>query len=829
MQLTDRRAALHAARKLTDTSYAPLAAALAGASPEERAALARTLPASRLLRQEGPTPRAVFALVALGRAPSTVVENLTPWEKPDEVKRRWGRLGEAVYAAAVERDEAWLTAFCAELVEWCASRPHLWELALRLLRARGLYLRTPEYLERFCWWLGDAPWGHDAAGRPVTTGPVEAVLRDLRAFPQALERELWDLFDFAELGAHGALVNYRREQWNHAFAVLAAQEPGFRQRLLDESLGCLLKDWSAKNITLALQLHRLLVPTAAEITARTPRYLAVLATAPSTAVALAQEMLATILPALDPAALLDASPAVLWRKEKKLRRTQIDLLAALAATHPQTAATVVGLVASVLAELPTDLQAHARKRLPALPASAPTTTTNTPQPPPPALRPLPAAAAPPEFADDAECAAAVSALLHERGDGRDLSRVLAHLRCRPQAIDAAVRELVEDATDWRACPLGSLAAYVRALAAGTELKLPPGQYSDRVALRSCEPVPPHWQVEMPPGYWQAHTRGSQPQLVWFGDRFWDSHAPRFLWDAAVADARDGGQLASSPLPPLPAQWELRYWEPPAQQAREVVFLTHLPWWHASEVRAEGFAAQWADTAPLATEYAFRFNEARWLAGYDALAAWAGWLLSANPDVLAAQFFPVVFAATHVVNVRGVPAIIAALGNTTQVPGAPALSALALATGAKEPDHRATAAEALANLAANDLLAPGDLATHTLTHLHSGHLLAGRLASTLQDTANITPLAAWRVQQTLTHLLPALAPVHHAHKLVALLASLAHHHQTPIPIPPNLQPKVKARTQFAHALKQLPGPAVGVPTGGDVGADCAARPAARRRK
>ncbi|MDO5080325.1 DUF6493 family protein [Buchananella hordeovulneris] len=810
MQLTDRRDALRAALKLTDTSSAALAVALADASPAERAALAKTLPASRLLRQEGPTPRAVFALVALGRKQSTVVEYLAPWEKPDEVQRQWEALGEVVYAAAVERDTAWVTAFCAELVEWCASRPHLWELALRLLRARGIYLRTPEYLQRFCWQLGDAPWEHDDAGRPVSTGPVEAVLRDLRAFPEALERELWDLFAFPELGSHGAVVNDRREQWNHAFAAVAAQEPGFRQRLLDESLGCLLRDWSAKNITLALQVQRLLAPTPTEITARADRYLAVLTTTPSTAVTLAQGMLTASLPTLDPTALLTASPAVLWRKEKKLRRAQIDLLAALTTGHPQTTSAVVELVTSVLPELPTDLQAHARKRLPTLPSPASTPTPSTPQPPPPTLQPLPAAAALPEFVGDADCAVAVCALLHERGDGRELPRVLTHLRRRPQTIDAAARKLADEASQWGACPLASVAAYVRALATGVELQLPAGRYADRVALRSCEPVPPHWQVEMPPGYWQAHTHGTQPQRLWFGDRFWDSHAPRFLWDVAVADACRGGQLANSPLPPLPARWELRYWEPTERQARAVLFLPRLPWWHASEVTAEGFAAQWADTGPLATEYAFRFNEARWLAGYDALAAWAGWLLSANPDVLAAQFFPAIFAATRVVNVRGVADLISALGNTTQVPGAPALSALALATGTKEPHQRAATAEALANLATHDLLNPTALAAHTLTHLQTGHLLAGRLATTLQDTASISPLAAWRTQETLTQLLPHLAPIRHAHKLVTLLACLAHQQQTPIPIPPALQPQTKTKTQLASALKQLPVPAAGAP-------------------
>ena len=70
---------------------------------------------------------------------------------------------------------------------------------------------------------------------------------------------------------------------------MCQEEPAFRERLLVESREALLRDFSAKSIAWYLRMHRLADPAAHEVVAS--QHLAVLATAPSTAVGLAQDML----------------------------------------------------------------------------------------------------------------------------------------------------------------------------------------------------------------------------------------------------------------------------------------------------------------------------------------------------------------------------------------------------------------------------------------------------------------------------------------------------------------------------------------------------------
>ena len=76
-------------------------------------------------------------------------------------------------------------------------------------------------------------------------------------------------------------------------------------------------------------MHRLADPAAHEVVASQHAYLAVLATAPSTAVGLAQDMLKRAVGLLDADAMIDAGAAVLTRAEKKLVKAQLGLFAAL--------------------------------------------------------------------------------------------------------------------------------------------------------------------------------------------------------------------------------------------------------------------------------------------------------------------------------------------------------------------------------------------------------------------------------------------------------------------------------------------------------------------
>lgn len=209
-----------------------------------------------------------------------------------------------------------------------------------------------------------------------------------------------------------------------------------------------------------------------------------------------------------------------------------------------------------------------------------------------------------------------------------------------------------------------------------------------------------------------------------------------------------------------------------------------------------------DVAPVLGEAWFRVDEARAGSGYEQVAAWTAWLLRENPDTLAAQVHPVLIAATRVVNVRGVGIYLAAIGDSTGSIGAPAYSALALGAGARQAEHRAQAAEALARLAASGLLDPEAYADQLATLLAERSVQAGRCAQTLADLASISAIGGYRALQTVAALLPALVEVNGAGRLIDLAARLSEDYGTPIPVPPAWEPRLKATSALGSALRAV---------------------------
>ena len=107
-------------------------------------------------------------------------------------------------------------------------------------------------------------------------------------------------------------------------------------------------------------MHRLADPAAHEVVASQHAYLAVLATAPSTAVGLAQDMLKRAVGLLDADAMIDAGAAVLTRAEKKLVKAQLGLFAALRTDAGQRNR-LSRIVGEALEGMPLDLAPLARK------------------------------------------------------------------------------------------------------------------------------------------------------------------------------------------------------------------------------------------------------------------------------------------------------------------------------------------------------------------------------------------------------------------------------------------------------------------------------------
>ena len=109
--LAARRSLLRQAQSLDDYQQV-----LRGASEEDRSALTKTLPPTRLINAEGGSPRACFVLTALGK-PALVAETLS--------KTKADYLPSAL-AAARDRGAHWIFDFCDELAEvsgWQDGRP----------------------------------------------------------------------------------------------------------------------------------------------------------------------------------------------------------------------------------------------------------------------------------------------------------------------------------------------------------------------------------------------------------------------------------------------------------------------------------------------------------------------------------------------------------------------------------------------------------------------------------------------------------------------------------------------------------------------------------
>jgi len=826
--LNDRRKLLREALAGTDANdVAGFAAAFAGAGEDDRAALARTLPAAKLFKSEGPTPRACFVLAALGK-PAVVVETIRPrWIesndsvlgfgrtiKQDEAHAKLLREAEPVIeqfflAASGGRDRVWRLAFIDALVgSWLDCS---WSLIRALVTAHALAPESEKYLGCF---LNHISW-HDRKRRSAEE--IAALLTESNG---ALLAEFWALFRVEGVGGHWPLIH--NDELSQAIVILCDTVPGFRERILDESLNALLRDFSAKNSIWYPRIHRAIEPTVDEIAARADRYHALLAAGQSTTVALAQDMLARAISRIDADALLDASAGVLGRAEKKLLTAQIKLLAALVKAHPKRAAQVGELVAGVVDALPVDVAAAARKLIPAghgsaaapapadsaAPAGAPVAVA---EPRRAAIAHEPETLAP--IDDENELWQLVAACLEGVGHGPDLPRILdcleRHAGFAPspplQARAAEILTSVWDKMD--ASPRRHLADLLLARAGQRPRQFKYVGYRRIVFLRPSQTQPPGTVIN-PLGYCDTVVPTHMPTALLVA---------QFDPGAAQASATplaklrqwltprhaSAGQFITAPLPATVCEWQ-RVLLPPGKgyfSSDDVLGMEPKPVWLPV---GEGptFAGSDLGLGNAQDEYTLRAEEAREQDGFDQIVQWAGWFLAENPDTLAAIYHPALDVAVRVVNVRGIGALLAALGATRQVPHGPAWSALALGLSAKMPEHRAAAAEAVAALAESGLLDPAPFAAEIAAHLKDGFVLAGRLAAALGDVASISPIAGYRALQTLAALLPHLDGVPQSAKLPELAARLATDYGGPIRVPDALTAKRKGNSVMAVALRAL---------------------------
>ena len=816
--LAARRSLLRQAKNLSDYQQA-----LQGASEEDRSALAKTLPPTRLINAEGGSPRACFALAALGK-PALVAETLSK-TKAD--------YRPAALAAARNRSADWIFEFCDELAEasgWQDGRPL--ELALQLQTATGLTARAPRYVERMPYFLSSQV-ERNASPQQGGAQIIEALQRHQGLPMQAF----WHFFEVEGLGSNYQLTQYLAGVWDEVIVQLAHADNDFRERALDASLDALLRDFSAKNIVWYLQVQRLLKPEVQDIARRQSRYLAVLSTQPSTAVGLAQDMLAqlTTAAALDVDALIEASAGVLLRTEKKLLKAQLKLLAGIKTSAAQRHR-IAEIVVDALPSMPADVAIQARKLVPGDDAQQPAASSISVEASA-ETQPLPTVAPPRSTAlagaraelsaiqSDDEWLTLFAQLLENMDYGPHLPRMFEYLALHPnlslpphlQQRSSEIRAELWDeahASPRRLFPAAMLGldeagfkGYRRFVVGGYGKPDIPGvDYRTNTATSSSyDSENDSWKI--------TETRETRT-----GYQYFPCHAATALLAQVFRDLQQARSQQSCFAPPQPLPAQTRKWRKQIQEPDQGCFSRDLevlgegpkPFWTTPDSPVQTGASlhlRALDVSQIAREFTFRAQEAREQDGYEAIVHWAARLLRDNLDTLAAQMHPVLCAAVQVVNVRGLAPLLKALGGARQPPAAPLYSALALAASAKMAEHRAQTAEAIASLADSNLLHPTAIATEIAAHLADGFALAGRIAQTLGDAASINALAGLRVLQTLEALLPHLLdkdgkPLTQAGKLIELAAKLAVDYGWPLSIPEALAARNKGSSALAVALRTL---------------------------
>ena len=220
----------------------------------------------------------------------------------------------------------------------------------RLVRMRPAAWRQ-EYAERICADRDAVRWGQWAIvhrmvkdgsiDRPSSPGyvtgavdhlPQWAPRRDaaqrpladiLRGEPEWLERDLWELFAIEESGLTARDSWGDPPVWRTALRALAAQGVIARERLLDEGLAALRRDFAPYHARWHLKLLAELEPTADELEARLDDLLALLAAEDPAVVAFGLKTLAELERArrLPPERLLDAiGPALVLRAKGHVTR-----------------------------------------------------------------------------------------------------------------------------------------------------------------------------------------------------------------------------------------------------------------------------------------------------------------------------------------------------------------------------------------------------------------------------------------------------------------------------------------------------------------------------
>ena len=214
-----------------------------------------------------------------------------------------------------------------------------------------------------------------------------------------------------------------------------------------------------------------------------------------------------------------------------------------------------------------------------------------------------------------------------------------------------------------------------------------------------------------------------------------------------------------------------------------------------------FTAAAYTVAGARAEYPGRSLEHTEVPSVALVCGWYAWAMHHNPDLLAAQYKPLL-SVYQFSRLHGFEEVLQALGAAERALGVPSYNFLAWASVVHAPERRALTAETIAFL-----IDRGNWDAHLFARelgylLEHGWFGANRLVQTLNDAASLSPLAGWSVFQTVRRILPLALQVGQGASLVKLAVELAELYGTPVEIPAELEPKMKGSTVMAKALRAL---------------------------
>ncbi len=214
-----------------------------------------------------------------------------------------------------------------------------------------------------------------------------------------------------------------------------------------------------------------------------------------------------------------------------------------------------------------------------------------------------------------------------------------------------------------------------------------------------------------------------------------------------------------------------------------------------------FTAAAYTVAGARAEYPGRSLEHTEVPSVALICGWYAWAMRHNPDLLAAQYKPLL-SVYQFSRLHGFEEVMQALGTAERALGVPSYNFLAWASVVYAPERRALTAETIASL-----IDRGNWDAHLFTRelgylLEHGWFGTNRLVQTLNDAASLSPLAGWSVFQTVRQILPLLPQMKQGAPLVKLAVELAELYGTPVEIPAELEPKMKGSTVLAKSLRAL---------------------------